>query len=129
MHTPILILATTVVMLLTGVAAGRDYPVTIDRVVDGDTLDVQVDLGLGVSRAERVRLLDVYAAEQNEPDGPAATGRLLILTECAKGLTLRTDGDKRDKYGRLLGILLCGDRNINETLTRDRAPQGKGLEK
>jgi hypothetical protein len=73
--------------------------------------------------------LDVYAAEQNEPDGPAATGRLLILTECAKGLTLRTDGDKRDKYGRLLGILLCGDRNINETLTRDRAPQGKGMEK
>lgn len=39
------------------------HRVAVDRVVDGDTLDVRCDLGFGVHRTVRVRLLDVDTAE------------------------------------------------------------------
>lgn len=111
-------------------AVARDYPVTVTRVVDGDTVDVQIDLGLGVSKSERVRLTDVFAAERNEAGGREATDRLAAALRCAVagGLTLRTDRDGRDKYGRLLGQFWCGDRNLNLVLNQQAAPAGKGLQ-
>jgi len=109
--------------------AARDYPVEVVRVVDGDTVDVSVDLGLGVTKAERVRLVGVYAAELHESGGDAAREYLVLALRCPAGsvLTLRTDHDSRDKYGRLLGVFMCGAENVNERVDKNLGKQGKGV--
>ena len=112
-----------------GLGVARDYPVEVTRVVDGDTVDCRVDLGLGVTKAERVRLVGVYAAEPHEPGGDAAREGLEKALRCPAGerLTLRTTDDARDKYGRLLGVFLCGTNNVNERIDAALGKQGKGI--
>ena len=96
-----------------------------NKVIDGDTVDVDIDLGFGITSKQRVRLKDINAAEV----------RTLNLEEKAKGLVakewlkkeLSKDGEwiietyKEDKYGRILGILYCeGDTvTINERLLNE----------
>ena len=97
----------------------------ITRVIDGDTIEVDIDLGFHVTLNQRVRLKGIDASET----------RTLDLEEKKKGLEakewltkeLSREGDwiiettKEDKYGRILGILYCiGDRvTINERMLND----------
>ncbi|WP_210594822.1 thermonuclease family protein [Streptomyces scabiei] len=84
-------------------------------VVDGDTLDVDVDLGFGVWTRQRIRLLGVNAPEHGTPDGDAATAFTADwLRQHAAELTLRTT--KKEKYGRYLGAVLSGARSLNDDL-------------
>jgi micrococcal nuclease len=86
----------------------------IKRVVDGDTVDVDIDLGFGITYSHRVRLKGINAAET----------RTSNIEEKTKGLAakvwleeqLSREGEwiietyKEDKYGRILGTLyLVGD--------------------
>ena len=86
----------------------------INRIIDGDTVDLDIDLGFWMTVSHRVRLKDINAAET----------RTLNLEEKAKGLVakewlekeLSREGEwiietfKEDKYGRILGVLyLVGD--------------------
>ena len=91
-----------------GVAACFAGPVT--RVVDGDTLDV---------RTERIRLVLVDAPERATRFGPAATEYLREL--CPVGSTALVDQDdqqKTDNYGRMLGVVWCGESRANEAIIR-----------
>lgn len=97
----------------------------ITRVVDGDTVDLDIDLGFHVTLNQRVRLKGINASET----------RTLDLEEKKKGLEakewltkeLSREGDwiiettKEDKYGRILGILYCiGDRvTVNERMLNE----------
>jgi len=75
------------------------------RVVDGDTCVVDLDLGCHVTlKDRRIRLLKCWAPELSEPDGEAAKEALtnLVLT---KHVIVRTELDKSDSFGRLLGEL------------------------
>ena len=97
----------------------------INRVIDGDTVDLDIDLGFSITVSHRVRLKGVDAAET----------RTLDLEEKEKGLAakawleeqLSREGEwiietyKEDKYGRILGTLyLVGDPvTINERMLNE----------
>lgn len=83
------------------------YNCTLDRVVDGDTIDVHIDLGFEVSlREQRVRLAGIDTPESRTRNleekklGLAAKERLKEL--CGEELQLLSLG--KGKYGRILGI-------------------------
>lgn len=81
----------------------RGYPVTVTRVVDADTLDVIIDLGLGVQKKERLRILDIDAPEVRGPEkeeGLRASAFVSAWVAAAGQLWISTKGE--GKYGRLL---------------------------
>ena len=96
----------------------------INRVVDGDTIDVTIDLGFDLYKKERVRVAGVDTPEKRTRDkeekvlGIDATNWLKNkLEEAIKGddeLTIRTElKGGVGKYGRLLGWLYIGDDNVS----------------
>lgn len=93
-----------------------EYRCKVVKVVDGDTVDCDIDLGLWTRRQERVRLLGINAPEVTGPEaerGKLATTALQAKV-VGKTLTVKTVLDKGDKYGRLLGVFYDGDENLNE---------------
>lgn len=85
-----------------------EYHAVVDRVVDGDTLDVTFDLGLGVFRRDRIRLFGVDTPETFGPNrcprGAEATAFVRGLVEDRR-VVIRTFKDKTGKYGRYLGVV------------------------
>lgn len=97
-----------------------EYPVKVLRVVDGDTVDVDIDLGFGVwMRKQRIRMLGIDTPESRTRDkeekvyGLAAKA---FLKEALKQgpVTLRTVKDGKGKFGRILGEFIVNNININE---------------
>jgi len=90
-----------------------EYRVNVIKVVDGDTVDVDIDLGFGVwLRNERVRIMGIDTPESRTSDkvekkfGLAAKNRLKQLL--GKQAVLRTQvgkggEDMKGKFGRILG--------------------------
>jgi len=96
----------------------------IVKVLDGDTIDVLIDLGFDLFKKERVRIAGVDTPEKRTRDleekelGIDATNWLKSkLTETIKGdeeLIIRTElKGGVGKYGRLLGWLYVGDASIS----------------
>ena len=96
----------------------------INRVVDGDTIDVTIDLGFDLYKKERVRVAGVDTPEKRTRNleekalGIDATGWLKAkLEETIKGdeeLIIRTElKGGVGKYGRLLGWLYVGDSDVS----------------
>ena len=96
----------------------------IDKVLDGDTIDVTIDLGFDLYKKERVRIAGVDTPEKRTKNleekalGIDATVWLKSkLEETIKGdeeLTVRTElKGGVGKYGRLLGWLYVGDADIS----------------
>ena len=96
----------------------------INRVVDGDTIDVTIDLGFDLYKKERVRVAGVDTPEKRTRDleekelGIHATNWMKDkLTETIKGdeeLTIRTElKGGVGKYGRLLGWLYVGEDTVS----------------
>ncbi len=96
----------------------------IDKVLDGDTIDVTIDLGFDLYKKERVRIAGVDTPEKRTRDleekalGIDATNWLKSkLTETIKGedeLTIRTElKGGVGKYGRLLGWLYVGEDTVS----------------
>ena len=70
------------------------YTGIVEKVVDGDTLDVRIDLGFDVWRVERLRLRGIDAPEMNTPAGRAArefVERALADCELVAFRTYKTD--------------------------------------
>ena len=96
----------------------------IDKVLDGDTIDVTIDLGFDLYKKERVRVAGVDTPEKRTRDleekalGIDATNWLKKQLEDAingeSELTIRTElKGGVGKYGRLLGWLYVGDDNVS----------------
>ena len=91
----------------------HEYKVNILRVVDGDTVDVDIDLGFGMwLRKERVRVMGIDTPESRTSDkiekifGLAAKARLssLLGTEAILHTQVSKKGeDMKGKFGRVLG--------------------------
>ena len=91
----------------------NEYDVTVIKVVDGDTVDVDIDLGFGITlRDERVRIMGIDTPESRTSDkvedlfGEAAKARVKELMH--EGGRLITTEDKngedmKGKFGRILG--------------------------
>ena len=103
--------------------------VEVNRVLDGDTLDITIDLGFDLYKKERVRVAGVDTPEKRTKNleekalGIDATNWLKEKLEGAINgddeLSVRTElVGGTGKYGRLLGWLYCGDEllSLNEQM-------------
>lgn len=93
--------------------------IEVKKVVDGDTIDLVLDLGFHVHAVKRIRLKGINAPESRTRDkeekikGLAAKKRLGELCE-NKPIILKSFGI--GKYGRTLGELYCEGASINNQL-------------
>lgn len=100
-----------------------EYKCKMVKVVDGDTVDVDIDLGFGVwMRDQRIRLYGIDTPESRTSDdqekvyGLAAKDFVVKWTNSGD-LTLKTFKDDRGKFGRILGEIWYGDEhNVNQLL-------------
>lgn len=89
------------------------------KVVDGDTIDIVIDLGFNLSKKERVRLAGIDSPESRTKDleekelGLESKEFLKRRLEDGKASGLRVKTEKDGKYGRMLGWIYCGETNIN----------------
>jgi micrococcal nuclease len=95
-----------------------EYEATIRRWVDGDTVDVDIDLGFGIIYSnQRVRLYGIDAYEQRTRDldekqkGLAATAYASEMAPVGSQIKIKTY--KEGKYGRILGEIFVNDENLN----------------
>ena len=92
------------------------YKAKVVEVIDGDTLELLIDLGLGVHGKERVRLFGIDAPEMRFQKGKEARSYLINMIDAAKLIEqdatgieptfiVKTIKDRTDKYGRYLVLL------------------------
>jgi len=94
-----------------------EYRGEVVNVVDGDTVDVRIDLGLDIQREIRLRLFGINAAERFTDLGKMATEALRDTLAGNPKVTVKTFKDRTEKYGRYLAILTAEDgTNINDWL-------------
>tara|TARA_R110002051_G_scaffold52237_5_gene99375 strand:- start:579 stop:932 length:354 start_codon:yes stop_codon:yes gene_type:complete len=95
------------------------YTITLDRVIDGDTVDAMIDLGFDVHIKKRIRFMGINTPESRTRDleekarGLAAKDRVKELLEECNCITLQSHGS--GKYGRCLGELFIelNDETVN----------------
>lgn len=91
------------------------YKAEIIRVVDGDTLWLDVDLGFDVRRKDSFRLYGIDAPELSTDAGK--TAKAWLEDAVSGGIDmLTTYKDTREKYGRYLGTLWKNGRNLNQAM-------------
>ena len=97
------------------------YKAKLDRVIDGDTIDVNIDLGFDISVHKRIRLAGIDTPESRTRDleekarGLAAKDRVKQLLEGCDNIKLKSHGV--GKYGRCLGELFLDKVDGQEKLT------------
>ena len=108
-----------------------EYRVNILRVVDGDTVDVDIDLGFGIwMHRERVRMMGIDTPESRTRDkvekafGLASKARLKELLPIGSITVLKTEidksgEDKKGKFGRILGDFIVDDRRATDILIEE----------
>lgn len=98
------------------------------KVVDGDTIDVDIDLGFNISYYQRVRLAGIDTPESRTTDknekvlGLEVKKRLDEILKSATKIVIRTEKpDSTEKYGRILGWIFIDDQktSVNEQLIKD----------
>ena len=100
----------------------------VKNVVDGDTIDVVIDLGFDILFASRVRLAGIDTPESRTTDkaekalGIEAKEYLKKQLKDAKAVVIRTEKmDSSEKYGRILGwVYVNGDsESLNNKMIND----------
>tara|TARA_Y100001951_G_scaffold56791_1_gene45012 strand:- start:1549 stop:1962 length:414 start_codon:yes stop_codon:yes gene_type:complete len=94
-----------------------EYKVTVDRVIDGDTVDVDIHLGFNVVLSkQRVRLHGIDTPESRTRNKEEKV-RGLISKEYLKNIcessSIRLKSKDRGKFGRILGVLYKDDETIS----------------
>ena len=87
---------------------GARVPVSIHRVIDGDSLIV-----LDHNKVREVRLWGIDAPEFDQPGSASAKERLKALTSCTQAQIQIKD---RDRYGRSVVMLECDGNKVNEAM-------------
>ena len=100
-----------------------EYRCKILRIVDGDTVDVDIDLGFGVwMHKERVRIAGIDTPESRTRDlvekkfGLAAKQFLKDLMPIGSQQIIKTQKDKTGKFGRILGDFILEDRLLSQLM-------------
>ena len=100
----------------------------VTNVVDGDTIDVDIDLGFDISFSSRVRLAGIDTPESRTTDkaekvlGLEAKEYIKSKIKDAKDVVIKTEKmDSSEKYGRILGwLFLDGSKiSVNEQMIAD----------
>jgi len=103
-----------------------DFSYRVDKVikvVDGDTIDVMLDLGFDIKYKSRVRLFGIDTPESRTRDnyekkfGLLAKEFLKTQLKEAKKITIKTYKDEETgKFGRILGDVWCDGKSINQLM-------------
>ena len=106
-----------------------EYKATVVKIIDGDTVDVDIDLGFGiVLKDERVRIMGIDTPESRTSDkvedlfGEAAkarVGQLMGETAILKTQINKNGEDMKGKFGRILGDFVLGDKMLTEILIEE----------
>ena len=100
----------------------------VNNVVDGDTIDVEIDLGFDISFSSRVRLAGIDTPESRTTNkaekvlGLEAKEYVKSKIKDAKEVVIKTEKmDSSEKYGRILGwLFLDGSKvSVNEQMIAD----------
>ena len=107
----------------------NEYDVKVLKIVDGDTVDVDINLGFGIVLTdERVRIMGIDTPESRTADkvekvfGLAAKNRLKeLLGEDAILITHedKNGEDMKGKFGRVLGDFRVGGKTVTEILIEE----------
>lgn len=104
------------------------YVKKVSKVVDGDTIDVDIDLGFDISFSSRVRLAGIDTPESRTADkmektlGLESKEYLKKAIDASKTVVIKTEKmDSSEKYGRILGwVFLDGSEiSINQKMIDD----------
>lgn len=107
-----------------------EYRCKVVKIVDGDTVDVDIDLGFGVwLKKERIRMYGIDTPESRTRDlsekkyGLMAKDYITRLLDDEGGIVLKTRKDAEGKYGRILGELWrttdFTDTSINDLMIKN----------
>lgn len=107
----------------------KEYKAHIERVVDGDTIAVEIDMGFGIKYRAKLRFLDYDAPETFRPSCAEEYAAGSIAKEYLKmrlknfcgfdykdHVILRTYKDKKGKYGRILARIFLNDEDLIQTM-------------
>jgi len=93
---------------------------SIAKVVDGDTIDANIDLGFDICLSKRIRLAGIDTPESRTKDeyekklGLESKEWLKKHLEGAKDIIVKTElPDSTEKYGRIIGHLYIGDAEVS----------------
>ena len=100
----------------------------VNKIVDGDTIDVDIDLGFAVSFTQRVSLAGIDTPESRTTDlkekalGLEVKEKIKKEIAAAKDIVIKTEKpDSSEKYGRILGWLFLdgADVSLNQKLINE----------
>ena len=103
------------------------YKIKVTRVVDGDTIDAEIDLGFNLKLNKRIRLYGINTPETRTRDkeekkrGIAAKERLQQIVDEQQNILFLKSMDQ-GKFGRCIGVLFeqdFDDQSINEVLVEE----------
>lgn len=107
----------------------NEYKVKVLKIVDGDTVDVDIELGFGIVLTdERVRIVGIDTPESRTSNkvekifGLASKNRLKeLLSKEAVLITFddKNGEDMKGKFGRVLGDFKCGDKTVSQVLVEE----------
>ncbi len=102
----------------------------VDRVVDGDTISVELD---GSEDVESVRYIGIDTPETVKPGTPVEcygkqASELNVELVAGQAVELEFDRERRDRYGRLLAYVFVGETLVNAELLREGAARTLEIE-
>ena len=92
------------------------YEAQVLKVIDGDTLDLHIDLGFKVGFNTRIRMIGIDTPEKWHPYGKVVKA---YLQQELEGKKIFIDVTKKDKYGRYLGVVYLNkndEQSVNDKL-------------
>ena len=96
------------------------YKAKLIRVIDGDTVDLNVDLGFKVFMEIRFRLkgIDTPEIRGSEKEAGLVAKKFIVevLTAGDINKDITVTSEKTGKFGRWLGTIFVGDINVNELM-------------
>lgn len=103
------------------------YNVKVVRIIDGDTIDVDVDLGFKtVLVKQRVRLYGIDTPESRTRDKEEKKRGLIskeyLISKCPVGSNIMLQSHERGKFGRILGELF--EYNKTESINKEMCREG-----
>jgi len=102
-----------------------EYKCNITRVVDGDTVDAEIDCGFDIIYKSGIRLYGIDTPESRTRDldekarGKLASQFIKDKIAEAKLVKVKTKLDKKGKFGRVLGSIIADDVDLNEQMVKN----------
>jgi micrococcal nuclease len=98
------------------------YRATLVRVIDGDTIDVDIDLGFDrITTRRRLRLLGVDTPEHKDPNFAEATEFTSAILKTSSEIIVQTTS--KDSFGRWLANVWCNGNSLNAKLIEKGWPR------